>query len=390
MKDSNILISAFNMTDDCAQDFIVQNFDIPETHNRKFVETKKCNNFQVLRDNNWEDIVAIGKTIEYDVWIIKTNDYFLRCADKHIVFLGNDTAIYVDRLVKGDLIQTKSGLQQVTSIEVTNDKENMYDLELKFDSERRYFTNGILSHNSMWMQNMTVKAADQGLNVLFVSLEMGVQKCMKRMGAMRLKIPIKEYDDRVKDNAFMENRFKSVKNKTNGLFSDTPGKIFVKKFETGSCTPTMLNEFIIKLEKLKNIKLNMVIVDYISIMGIEGDNDFGNMLFLKGKHLAEGLRRIGEKHNLAVLTATQTDKAVWGANDIDLKNMPESKAIAETADSVWAIIRNPEMKKNDTYRLKILKFRDGEHKGEQIKFDFNTTFLNMENDVFYDVPDVKK
>ena len=125
-------------------------------------------------------------------------------------------------------------------------------------------------------------------------------------------------------------------------------------------------------------------------MGIEGDNDFGNMLFLKGKHLAEGLRRIGEKHNLAVLTATQTDKAVWGANDIDLKNMPESKAIAETADSVWAIIRNPEMKKNDTYRLKILKFRDGEHKGEQIKFDFNTTFLNMENDVFYDVPDVKK
>jgi hypothetical protein len=71
------------------------------------------------------------------------------------------------------------------------------------------------------------------------------------------------------------------------------------------------------------------------------------MLFLKGKHLAEGLRRIGEKHNLAVLTATQTDKAVWGANDIDLKNMPESKAIAETADSVWAIIRNSEMKKNN-------------------------------------------
>ena len=34
-----------------------------------------------------------------------------------------------------------------------------------------------------------------------------------------------------------------------------------------------------------------------------------------------------------------------------LKNMPESKAIAETADSVWAIIRNPEMKKNNVYRV---------------------------------------
>ena len=85
---------------------------------------------------------------------------------------------------------------------------------------------------------------------------------------------------------------------------------------------------------------------------------------------------------MLLITATQTDKAVWGANDIDLKNMPESKAIAETADSVWAIIRNPEMKKNNTYRLKILKLRDGEHKGEQIRFKFNTTHLTMEDDEF--------
>ena len=113
---------------------------------------------------------------------------------------------------------------------------------------------------------------------------------------------------------------------------------------------------------------------------IEKGEDFKNMLFLKGKHLAEGLRYIADKHNVAVITATQTDKAVWGANDIDLKNIPESKAIAETADTVFAIIRNPEMKKNNVYRLKIMKKRDGEHKGEQIRFKFNTTYLTMEDD----------
>ena len=126
----------------------------------------------------------------------------------------------------------------------------------------------------------------------------------------------------------------------------------------------------------------MVIVDYINIMSLEKGLDFQSMLYLKGKHLAEGLRYIADKHNVAIITATQTDKAVWGANDIDLRSIPESKAIAETADSVWAIIRNPEMKKNNLYRLKILKLRDGEHKGEQIRFDFNMNYLTMDNDEF--------
>lgn len=235
---------------------------------------------------------------------------------------------------------------------------------------------------SMWMQNIAVKAADQGANVVYVSLEMGSQKCMKRMGAMRLKIPVDEYDALSRDAIFMKNRINGLKNMNGGMFNTTPGKIFVKKFNTGDCTITDLDNYLHKLEEVKQLKINMVLVDYINIMGLEKGLDFANMLFLKGKHLAEGLRYLADKHNMCLITATQTDKAVWGGNDIALNNMPESKAIAETADSVWAIIRNPEMKKNNLYRLKILKLRDGEHKGEQIRFDFNPKFLSMENDEF--------
>jgi replicative DNA helicase len=235
---------------------------------------------------------------------------------------------------------------------------------------------------SMWMQNMAVKAADQGANVLFVTLEMGSQKCMKRMGSMRLKIPINDYDEKSSDGIFMKNKINALKNMNGGLFNSKPGKIIVKKYDTSTCTITDLDNFITKLEAQKAIKINMVLVDYINIMGIEKGLDFSNMLFLKGKHLAEGLRYLADKHNCCFITATQTDKSVWGASDIDLKSIPESKAIAETADSVWAIIRNSEMKKNNLYRLKILKMRDGEHKGEQVRFNFDTKFLLMENDEF--------
>jgi replicative DNA helicase len=211
---------------------------------------------------------------------------------------------------------------------------------------------------------------------------MGKQKVMKRIGAMRLRIPADDYDEKAKDTIFMKNKINALKNMNGGLFNAKPGKIFVKKYNTSDCTVTDIDNYIHKLEQSKGVKINMVIIDYISLMGVEKGLDFSNMLFLKGKHFAEGLRYVADKHNCCVITATQTEKSVWGANDIDLKNIPESKAIAETADSVWAIIRNPEMKKNNLYRLKILKLRSGEHKGEQVRFNFHQDFLVMENDEF--------
>ena len=236
---------------------------------------------------------------------------------------------------------------------------------------------------SMWMQNIAVQAADKGYNVAYISLEMGSQKCMKRMGSMRMKIPINDYDEKAKDTIFMKNRINQLKNMGGGgMFTSNNGKIFVKKYNTSECTITDIDNYIHKLEETKKIKINYIFVDYLSLMGIEKGLDFKNMLFLKGKHFSEGLRYIADKYNCAVFTGVQTDKAVWSANDIELQNIPESKAIAECCDVCFGIIRNPEMQKHNVYRLKILKFRDGEHHNQEIRFTFNTEFLTMENDEF--------
>ena len=241
---------------------------------------------------------------------------------------------------------------------------------------------------SMWLHNIAVNAANAGSNVLVITLEMATHKVMKRLGSMRLKINIDEYDEKSKNSVFMKQRINNLKSQSTGvgdIFDSQPGKIFVKKYNTSDCTVTDIDNYIKKFEEVKRLKVDMVIVDYINIMSIEKGYEFVNMLYLKGKHLAEGLRRLADKYNCAIVTATQVDKAVWGASDIKLADIPESKAIADTSDSVWGIIRNPEMKRNNIYRLKILKLRDGEHKEEQIRFDFNTKFLTMEDDVLVGV-----
>jgi replicative DNA helicase len=237
---------------------------------------------------------------------------------------------------------------------------------------------------SIWMQNMAVNLADNGGIVLYITLEMASRKCMKRMGSMRLKIPVDQYDTMSKDTQFMKKKINDVINNTgtNDLFNSKPGKIFVKKYNTSDCTVSDIDNYVKKFEETKRIKVNAIFVDYIGIMSIEKGYDFSSMLYLKGKHLAEGLRRIADKYKCIVITATQTDKSVWGASDIKIDDIPESKAIAESADTVWAIIRNSEMKKNNVYWLKILKLRDGEHHEEKTKFDFNQSYLTIENDTF--------
>lgn len=358
---------------------------LSEKTSRKFIETYDISDWQIETDTGWEDIKEIGKTIEYDEWVLKTKDGFeLVCADDHIVFDENYNEIYVKNLSKNDKIITKNGKSFVSEIYKTDKKSNMFDLSLDHQSNRRFFSNDILSHNSMWLQNIASNLADNGYNVLFVTLEMAKHKCMKRMGAMRLKIDIDQYDDLSKDPIFIKNKLNELKTVSGGnsLFDGGKvGKLIVKKYPTSDCTVSDLENFIKKFHDTKKVKLDVVIVDYINLMSIEKGYQLDTMLYLKGKHLAEGLRRTADRQDVAIITATQVDKSVWGGNDIGLDDIPESKAIAESADCVWAIIRNPQMKKENTYRFKILKLRDGEHHGEQIKFDFNTKYLTMENDI---------
>lgn len=363
------------------ESLIILKLKIKMEFERKFIETIDIEDWQIETDTGWSDIKSIGKTIEYEEWILKTIKCELICADTHIVFKPNFDEVFVKDLKIGDQILTKYGIEEIIDVHKTENKSNMYDLQLN-DHNHRFYSNDILSHNSMWLNNIAANAANDGINVLFITLEMSWRKVMKRLGSMRLKINADEYEEKSKDAIFMKQRLNNLKSQVVGsLFNSQPGKIFVKKFNTSDCTVTDIDNYIKKFEEVKKLKVGMVVVDYINIMSIEKGFDITNMLYLKGKHLAEGLRRIADKYDCAVITATQTDKAVWGASDIKLADIPESKAIADTSDSVWGIIRNPEMKRNNVYRLKILKLRDGEHHEEQIRFEFNTKFLTMENEV---------
>ena len=130
--------------------FKKMNNKLSDTIDRKFTEIIDVTDYEVETDDGFADIVSINKTIPYLKYIIKTSSgKELECADDHILFTEELEEKFAKDFVAGDKIYTINGIETVTDVINTNEYEEMYDLALSDDSNHRYFTNGILSHNTL-------------------------------------------------------------------------------------------------------------------------------------------------------------------------------------------------------------------------------------------------
>ena len=122
---------------------------------KKIISTKKLSDIEVLTDTGWVDVLNIHTTVEYEVFnVITENGLSIKCADLHILFKEDLSEVFVKDLILGDQIQTKFGISTVCLIEKTGEFEEMYDLELPENSNHRYFTDGILSHNTAIVEGL--------------------------------------------------------------------------------------------------------------------------------------------------------------------------------------------------------------------------------------------
>jgi ATP-dependent Clp protease ATP-binding subunit ClpC len=134
---------------------------------KKITKSVDMSGFSILTDNGFEKLEKLHETIPYEVYHLKlSNGKELKCADNHIVFTvnGDDimslNEIFVKNLKVGDSIVTqydelgqpkKSAVVELTNLGY---EEIMYDFELIEGSNRRYYTNGILSHNTSIIEGL--------------------------------------------------------------------------------------------------------------------------------------------------------------------------------------------------------------------------------------------
>lgn len=115
-------------------------------NNKKFTEVFDVSNYEILTDVGFVDIEKTMKTIEYDVYKITfDNNTIIECADNHIFIDENDNEVFAKDL-HGVIVKSETGLITCISVEKTDQTQEMYDLQLSH--HHKYYTNGILSHNT--------------------------------------------------------------------------------------------------------------------------------------------------------------------------------------------------------------------------------------------------
>ena len=138
---------------------------LSDSVSRKFIDSLDLENLEIETDTGWHPISKIHKTISYPVWEIKTESGLkLECADDHIIFDEFGTEKFVKNLVEDESkILTTYGPETVCKVIRHVHSENMYDITVDSDNHR-YYTNGILSHNTTLIQGLSYALFGQPVN----------------------------------------------------------------------------------------------------------------------------------------------------------------------------------------------------------------------------------
>jgi hypothetical protein len=106
-------------------------------------------NINTLSDNGIVPVSEINRTIPLQMYRLELeNGDILDAADTHIVFCENYVEKFVKDLDNKDFIITKNGLSKVKKVKKIYGKISMFDFSID-SMESSYFTNNILSHNTI-------------------------------------------------------------------------------------------------------------------------------------------------------------------------------------------------------------------------------------------------
>jgi hypothetical protein len=112
----------------------------------------------------------------------------------------------------------------------------------------------------------------------------------------------------------------------------SPGRLLVQEFPTGTLTVAQLNNLLDHLERSDSFKPDIVILDYINLMEM---GDIRQHRLSLGR-LGVALRGIAVSRNLAMVTATQTNRASASARIVTGTHVAEDWSLIGTADTVVA------------------------------------------------------
>jgi len=200
---------------------------------------------------------------------------------------------------------------------------------------------------SLAMCHMAASFVMAGKNVLYITMEMAEERISERIDANLLNKDISSLVEMEKE--VFETKIKNLRERT-------VGKFIVKEFPTAGAHVGHFRHLIRELKLKKKFSPDIVFVDYINICAAARVRG-GESTYTLVKTIAEELRGLAIEEEIAIITATQSNRDGLGASDIDITNTSESIGLPATLDTYVAMISTDQLNAQGQVMFKCLKTR---------------------------------
>jgi len=196
---------------------------------------------------------------------------------------------------------------------------------------------GAKKGKSMGLGDCALRINRQGYSVLYVTLEVSVEIITDRMDANISRTDMDDLDHRIND----------VDKKIESEAKKKRGHLKVVEFPSGSLTPNALQS-LIERYKADGITFDALVVDYADIMA---PDIYTNSETENSKQVWLGLRAIASREDVALLTATQTNREGFKSDTAKAEHAAEDFNKIRIADLVISINRTDEERARGEARL---------------------------------------
>ena len=231
--------------------------------------------------------------------------------------------------------------------------------------ELNIFAGGSGAGKSLFLANLGLNWALQGLNVVYLTLELSEELVSMRIDSMATDIPTRDIFKQIDE---VEMRVRII-----GKKSGTYQVKYMPSGKTANDIRSYLKEYEIKLGR----KVDILLVDYLDLLMPQSKKISAENLFVKDKYVSEELRNLAVEKQCLLVTAAQLNRGAVEEVEFDHSHISGGLSKIQTADNVFGIFTSRAMRERGKYQIQLMKTRSSSGVGMKIDLDFNIDTLRI-------------
>ena len=362
-----------------AADFVLE-------HSNKYSTMPTLEQINAVTKNDMQPVPGI--TEEHAQWFLDEFENFTKQKELERAILKA-----ADLLEKGDFDPVEKLIKDAVQISLTKDlgmdfwadPEAM--LERYFDNggqvstgwpqmdrllyggfsrgELNIFAGGSGSGKSLVMMNIALNWVQQGLNGVYITLELSEELTGLRTAAMLTNMSTKDIRSDKGNTAL---KIKLVGKKA--------GTYQVKALPAQS-NINDIRSFVKEYQIKSGIRIDFIMIDYLDLLMPVSAKVNPNDLFVKDKYVSEELRNLAKELKVLMVTASQLNRSAVEEIEFDHSHISGGISKINTADNVFGIFTSRAMRERGRYQIQCMKSRSSTGVGQKVELDYNIDTMRI-------------